>query len=171
MTILKTIGFSAALVAALAITGGAALAHNGDDKGEERGKIAFMRLPSVTIGANGNALVRGAEVTDVTDGTITARTEWDEGSLTWTVETDSGTDFVDRDNDEGSESDIDDGDVISFTGVLTGGLTVEANTVREWPDGGYVDPVRPLEAKGDNGLHLGWNKKFADFWSKFNFKF
>ncbi len=160
MTIFKTLGLSAALVAALAITGSVALANNGED----RGTVAFMRLPSVTIGSEGNALVRGAEVTDVTDGTITARTVWDDGSLTWTLQTDGDTGYVDRNKDEGSLSDIDDGDVISFAGALTGGLTVSADTVREWPDEDDVS-----DTKDDNGKHEGWDKKFLNFWSKFKF--
>lgn len=163
MTIFKTLGFSAALVAALAITGGVALAHTGSDKGT----VAFMRLPSVTIGANGNALVRGAEVTDVTQGTITARTEWDEGSLSWTVHTDNDTDFVDRHNAEGSESDIDDGDIISFSGALTGGLTIDAVTVREWPN--EDDASSDDEESYDHGNHNGWGTSFMGFWNKFKF--
>ncbi len=160
MTLFKTIGFSTLLVGVLAITGGVALANNGEDKST----AAFMRLPSVTIGAGGNALVRGAEVTNVENGTITARTEWDGASLTWSVQTDSATDFVGRDKKEGDIDDVDNGDIISFAGQLEGGLTVDADTVREWPDEDEV-------SRGDNGKHKGWNRPFVDFWSNVKSKF
>ena len=90
---------------------------------------------TVSIGDDGRALVRGAEVTALSGSTITARTDWGSTELTWTVRTDSDTDFVRKNGSGTAISDIVVGDIVSFSGMLdedAGAFTVDADTVKNW---------------------------------------
>ena len=101
----------------------------------ENGKSPFRPLfggASVSIGAEGNALVRGAEVTEVHDGYFLAETKLGDTTLSWTVDTDSDTEYVGANGASADESDVDEGDTVSFSGMLTSSLTVAADVVREW---------------------------------------
>lgn len=89
----------------------------------------------VMLSDNGNAVVRGAEVTAVGDGTITARTVWNAASLTWTVETDGSTQYVEKSGRGTSRSEIRVGDYVSFSGTIDdskGAFTVDADVVKNW---------------------------------------
>lgn len=88
----------------------------------------------VLIHQNGRVIVRGAQVTNVSGDTISARTMWNDTTINWTVRTDNDTDFVRK---SGSGSDIDDissGDYVSFSGsfVGNGAFTVDADVVKNW---------------------------------------
>lgn len=161
MTLLKTLGYGTLLAGAFALSATMALAH--DDDGS---KASFPKSPTVVIGAEGNALVRGAEVTAVNDDVITARTEWDGASMTWTIDTDSDTDFVGTDNDASDIGDIRVGDSISFSGALTGTLSIDASAVREWDEDGFVDPIK--EPKDDNGKGNDHKKGWGQFFGLWN---
>lgn len=122
--------------------------------------------PSVAIGENGGALVRGAEVTSISNGTITAKTAWDDASITWSVDTDSSTQYLGDTTNE--LSDIEVGDEISFSGVLTSSSTVDASVIREW------NPERADDhdsGKGnDDKVHKqGW--KWGDIWAGMKARF
>ena len=119
MNLLTKIGISATALAATALTGGVALAH---EKGVDVSTL--LASPVVTIGGQGNALVRGAKVTDVSGSTITAKTTWPDASFTWTVKTDSDTEFYATGKNTEDLADIDVGDVISFAGNLTGAFSL-----------------------------------------------
>lgn len=99
---------------------------------QKRSLISFGNEASVAIGAEGKALVRGAEVTSVSADHITAKTIWSGTSLTWTVETDGDTNYVNAGGKSAVRADIEEGDVISFSGMLNGSLSVAADIVRSW---------------------------------------
>jgi len=91
---------------------------------------------SMTIGADGGVLVRGAEVTGVSGDTVTALTKWGDTSVTWTIATDSSTKFIDLGGKEGALVDVDAGETVSFSGHLgTGAYTVDADVLRNWSEG------------------------------------
>lgn len=88
----------------------------------------------VVLGANGSALVRGAKVTNVSDTTVNATTNYGSSQLSWTIKTDSDTEFVSHEG-EGERNDIVVGDTISFRGMIdqaVAGLTVHANVIKDW---------------------------------------
>ena len=124
----------------------------------------------VALSADGNALVRGAEVTEVSGDTIRARNEWGSAVLAWTVRTDDGTGFYEK---GGSDSDLDEievGDVISFSGMLDQGttaLTVRADAVRNWSldtdDDKRAHAEARVEAKAETKTNWGWVKKMPIF--------
>lgn len=119
----------AALAIALAIfpLAGQVHAHDGGGK-------AGLGV-EVNIGANGGALVRGAEVTAVSDSEIKAETSLGQSVISWIVKTDSETDYsAHKGGAEGREN-IAVGDTISFRGVIdqsVSGLTVKAKQVKDW---------------------------------------
>lgn len=88
----------------------------------------------VMISQNGRVVVRGAQVTQVSGSTLTARTMWNDTSITWTVRTDSDTDFVRKSGSAADISDIDTGDYVSFSGNFagSGAFTVDADVVKNW---------------------------------------
>lgn len=93
---------------------------------------------SVAIGTNGGVLVRGAEVTAVSGNTVTARTQWGDTNISWTVETDGETNFIDRGGDKSERADIGTGETISFSGYIdadSGTFSVDADVVRNWSEG------------------------------------
>lgn len=90
---------------------------------------------TVSIGDDGRALVRGAEVTAVSGGTLTAKTSWGSSALTWTVRTDGDTDFVRKNGSGTALGDIATGDIVSFSGMLdedANAFTVDADAVKNW---------------------------------------
>ena len=122
----------------------------------------------VSIADSGRVIVRGAEVVAVSGDSVRARTEWGATALTWTIQTDGGTDFVAKD---GSGTDIDEiavGDYVSFSGQLDGAggtFAVDADVVKNWSRAGSSndDAVR-AEAKqesrwGDWMRAFGWLKR------------
>lgn len=89
----------------------------------------------VHIDAEGRTLVRGAEVTAVSDSEIRAETSWGDTVLSWIIETDSGTDYVGPRSDSSDRDDIEEGDRVSFSGELdtdVSGLRVIADVIKNW---------------------------------------
>ena len=135
-------------------------AHNGG------AKSVGSKL-EVSIADNGRVIVRGAEVTSVSGGTIRAETEWGATSLQWTVNTDAGTDFVTK---SGSGSELDDiavGQYVSFSGMIDGSgtaLTVDADTVKNWSlDGGTATTTKAeLRAEARAEAKNGWGKFMSE---------
>lgn len=90
---------------------------------------------SVDVGAEGATIVRGAEVTAVTDSEVKAETSWGETVLNWVVKTDADTDYIGTKGETTARSDIAVGDTVSFRGVLDqalSGLVVKASSVKNW---------------------------------------
>jgi hypothetical protein len=90
---------------------------------------------SVDVGASGGTLVRGAEVTAVSDSEVRAETSWGDAVLNWVVKTDAETDYVGKNGKDMARGDIAVGDTISFRGSLdqaVSGLAVTANVVKNW---------------------------------------
>lgn len=90
---------------------------------------------SVDVGANGAALVRGAEVTAVSDSEVKAETSWGGAVLSWVVKTDSNTEYLGTNGTSVARNEITVGDTISFRGVIDqalSGLTVKAKVVKDW---------------------------------------
>jgi hypothetical protein len=110
---------------------------NGDANKSDNlhGPVFDKTTVSIAIANDGSTLVRGAKVTDVNDGDITAETSVNGVTLTWDIDTDNSTDYVDASSDSFSRGDIDDGDYVSFSGDLTGSMRVAADTVRDWSHG------------------------------------
>jgi hypothetical protein len=126
---------AAVLVVGFAIIGSLMFAFsqnakaNGSDPHQAGSKI------EVTITDAGHALVRGAEVTNVTGGTVTAKTAWGASALTWTVQTDGDTDFLRKNGAGTALADIAVGDVVSFSGAIdqgAGAFVVHADAVKDW---------------------------------------
>lgn len=89
----------------------------------------------VMIASNGRTLVRGAEVTNVSGSVVTARTEWGQSALTWSIHTDTETNFVTKKGSSTDRSDIEVGDTVSFSGSLdegAGAFAVSADVVKNW---------------------------------------
>src|SRR5262245_18507273 len=78
----------------------------------------------VHISDNGKVLVRGAEVTAVKGGTITAANTWGSANMTWTVNTTADTHFVRKNGGASAINEVSVGDFISFQGML---VTTSAN--------------------------------------------
>jgi hypothetical protein len=121
---------------ALAASPMLAFAHDDANKNDNlRGPVIDKTAVSIVIANDGATLVRGAKVTDVNDGDITAETAVNGVTMTWDIDTDDSTDYVDASSDSFSRSDIDDGDYVSFSGDLSGSMRVAADTVRDWSQG------------------------------------
>jgi hypothetical protein len=137
-----------AAAALLAATPFLALAHDGASSPAKVRPSYDASAVSVAIGPDGNVLVRGAKVTSVSGSRVTATTAWDDFTLTWRLDTDSGTDFVADDGSDADLSDIDEGDTLSFSGSVdtdAAAFTVDADTVRDWSlDGNRDDDNRPV---------------------------
>jgi hypothetical protein len=90
---------------------------------------------TVSIANNGSVLVRGAEVTAVSGDVITARTQWGDTNISWKVETDNDTNFLQKNGSTVSASDIKAGNTVSFAGTLdadAGSFSVDADVVKNW---------------------------------------
>ena len=89
--------------------------------------------PSVTINAEGKALIRGAKVSSLSGSTVNASLALGTSTLSFTVNTDGNTKFYNRLGKAGALSDIAVGDTITFGGSLEGtGLTVRAVAVKDF---------------------------------------
>lgn len=95
---------------------------------------------TIAIGNEGHVLVRGAEVTAVTDSTIVAETVWGNTSVSWTIETDSNTNFITVGGGKSTFDAVDEGEIVSFSGTLEGNaFTVDADVVRNWSESEWQD--------------------------------
>lgn len=120
--------FVSAVVASAAIGAFAGIASAADSNNSGLGV-------SIDVGANGSALVRGAEVTAVTDTEVKAETSWGDAVLNWVVKTDSDTEYIGKNGKDVARADIAVGDTISFRGALDqalSGLVVKAKVVKDW---------------------------------------
>lgn len=128
---LKHIGV-AALALTLIATPVLAFANSGKNKAYAPRSVGSTL--EVAIRDDGSTVVRGARVTNVSGGTITAQTIWDASSITWTVRTDGDTDFYKKSGSASVIGDISTGDYVSFSGSLTTGssFTVDADVVKNW---------------------------------------
>ncbi len=88
----------------------------------------------VHIADNGDVVVRGAEVTSVSDSLITARADFGATELVWRVDLDNNTKFVGKNGGTIDKDNIAVGHLISFSGDLQSGtsLTVDAEVVKDW---------------------------------------
>lgn len=131
-TLFKKLG-TLAVVAAIAAAPAFALAQGGKGHAGFAPRTTGSTL-EVMIADNGKTTVRGAKVTGVSGSTITAQTIWDASSITWTVRTDSETDFIAKSGRASELSDIKEGDYISFSGALSSGasFSVAADVVKNW---------------------------------------
>ncbi|MDO8523687.1 MAG: DUF5666 domain-containing protein [bacterium] len=122
------------LLAALAFPAGLALAHEGN---EGKAILSSGSAVEVVITPTGDVLVRGAKVTAISGGTITAATTWGGTSIPWSVVTDGATTFLNKVGAALSLSDIAIGDTISFVGSWNSGsaLSVHAQAVKDWTKG------------------------------------
>lgn len=146
-------------IGAMALVPALSFATSGDNETAKRERVADKTAVTIAIANNGSTLVRGAKVTDVdADGDITATTVVNGVTMTWTVDTDAETDFVDFDSDTIAAADISENDYISFSGVLTGATAVDAGTVRDWS----IDE-EDEDGKDDNGKHNGFWNRFKNF--------
>lgn len=104
---------------------------------ESKSKNPSSTATTVSIGGEGRVLVRGAEVTAVTDSTIIAETAWGNTSVAWTLETNDDTTFITLGGANTSRGTIDEGETISFSGRLDerGAFFVDADVVRNWSEG------------------------------------
>lgn len=139
-------------------------------KNDSHSKTTEVRSgTSVAIGNNGGVLVRGAEVTAVSGSTVTARTTWGDTSVSWTVQTDGDTDFIDLGGDGSALADVNVGETISFSGYIDtddGAFSVDADVLRNWSEGEKhdsrsVNAEVKAEISGKN--HGFWNKIFGGF--------
>ncbi|MBU0750441.1 hypothetical protein KKH15_02900 [Patescibacteria group bacterium] len=123
-----------ALIAVVAVSPLLVSANETEEKPSRNGT-------SMTIGADGGVLVRGAEVTGVSGDTVTARTQWGDTSVTWTIETNASTKFMDLSGKEGTLADVDTGETVSFSGHVAAGtaFTVDADVLRNWSEGERYD--------------------------------
>ncbi|MBU1292578.1 hypothetical protein KJ819_00740 [Patescibacteria group bacterium] len=154
----------AVLFAGLLVVGGLmfAFAHNAQAKDSERVRAGSPL--EVIISDNGRVLVRGAEITSVGGADIIARSEWGQSSLTWTVRTDSDTSFVQKKGPSLQIGDFEDGDFISFSGVLnteTSAFTVDADSVKNWS--------QELEAQVHTKAKVEVNEKWSGWKGKLPF--
>lgn len=121
------------LMVAVATLFGAGSAHADSNKGKN--SISAGAGVEVNIGANGNALVRGAKVTSVSGSQVNANTSLGSSVLSWVVKTDSNTDFSSHKNGTSGLANIAVGDTISFRGTIDqaiAGLTVNAKQLKDW---------------------------------------
>lgn len=127
----------AVLAVGLTIVGALMFAFANNAAAANGGPKSVGSSLEVIISDNGRAVVRGAEVTAVSDSTISARTSWGAAALTWTVRTDGDTDYVHKNGSSASRGDMNVGDYISFSGTIDGDagtFTVDADAVKNWSD-------------------------------------
>lgn len=121
---------AAVITAAVLFSSGIAYAES-----DKKGGLSAGTGVEINIGANGNALVRGAEVTAVSGTQVNAETSLGSSILNWIIKTDSDTDFSARKGGEDGMANIEVGDTISFRGTIdqaVAGLTVNAKQVKDW---------------------------------------
>ena len=100
------------------------------------GTIAYAESApnlEVHIANNGFVLIRNATITSIAGTTIEARIAWGSSTLTWKVQTDGKTEFVQPDGEKGTLSGLAAGDTVTITGELDPTMsepTVIAETVR-----------------------------------------
>ncbi len=146
---------ASAVVLAGSLMAGTVFADNDHDNGkgndDHERAVSLGSTLEVHISDNGNVLVRGAKVTAVSGSTVTANTSWGATALTWTVNTDSNTQFVHRFGGQSALASVAVGDFVSFQGPLSStntGLTVMAKVFKNWSAASMNTQIpRVLEGK------------------------
>lgn len=95
-------------------------------------------MKEIHIANNGNILLRGAQVTQVSGDDISLGTEWDSIKLSWAAHTTPGksmaTKFWTKSGKKGTIADIHVGDILTLSGRLItgqGSPTIDADFVRQ----------------------------------------
>ncbi|HEX2792167.1 MAG TPA: DUF5666 domain-containing protein [Candidatus Paceibacterota bacterium] len=125
----------AILLAGVIAIGALMFAFSPDAQARETGPSSVGSALEIILSDNGHAVVRGAEVTAISDSAISARTVWDEASLTWTIRTDGGTEYLEKNGTSARRNDIRIGDYVSFSGAIDGderAFAVDADVVKNW---------------------------------------
>ena len=130
---IKHIGTGALLVTLLVAPVFVFAENNGKHLGHYKPSSVGSSI-EVSITTDGKTIVRGARVIAVSDTTITAETLWNATSMTWTVRTDSDTNFIRKNGSGAGVGDISVGDYVSFSGQIASGsaFTVDADVVKNW---------------------------------------
>lgn len=141
-----------------------AFAHNAEARDKDKAALTMPKL-EIAINDNGRVLVRGAEITAITDTRITARTDWGASALAWTVRTDADTAVLRADGSSTRFADLSVGDTISFSGSLdahAGTFTVDADAVRDWslPGDARMKDRIDAHAKLKAEARADWNSWF-----------
>lgn len=122
------------IVLGLGLSGAFVSAHEGHDHPVKDPRALGSTL-EVHINNSGKVLVRGAQVTAVSEANITATTAFGGYTMTWTVKTDEDTRFVRKHLGASNVSEISVGDIISFSGIFDLSATtptVNADVVKDW---------------------------------------
>jgi len=122
---------------------------------ENKGPRAVGSKLEVAISDNGRVIVRGAEVTEVSGDTIRAKTEWGATELSWRIDTNNDTAFVEKSGSGSELSDISAGDYVSFSGEINEGepvFTVSADAVKNWS----LDEEPKVRASAKVETKAGW---------------
>lgn len=136
------------LFAGLAVIGVLMFAFVQNAEARNAGPSSVGSKLEVAISDNGRVIVRGAEVTDISGAVITARTEWGASALSWTIETDSETAFVQKGGSGSALADVSVGDYVSFSGQLDedeSAFTINADAVKNWS----LDDESRIEARAE----------------------
>ncbi len=107
-----------------------------EDKGDmhEREVKDVGSTLEVHIFNNGSVLARGAKITGIDNGVISAETVLGGATLDWVINTDSAK-YIRKFGGVSDVSELAVGDIISFHGMLiktTSALTVNADTIKDW---------------------------------------
>lgn len=169
-TVTKTvIGSVGVLVIGLALIGSLMFVFATSAQAHQKGAHDVGSKLEVRISDEGKVLVRGAEITAISENTVTARTVWGQSTLVWTVKTDGDTTFVEKDGSGSRIADLSTGEYISFSGDLdesSGAFTVDAEVVKDWSKDGTQSDDDDHEARVEAKLEAknnweDWKQKFS----------
>lgn len=157
-----------ALAAALMVAPAFAFAHDGKKAVTTRAHASLGSAVQVFTNGDGDTVVRGARVTAVSSGELTAMTYWLGRTSTWTIDIDSNTEFINREGDAIDLDDINEGDYVSFSGTLGADLTIDADVVKNWSDLEFTNEKR--DARDWKNVPRGnawgfWGKHFSGLFS------
>jgi len=160
----------AVLFAGLALAGVLMFAFVQNAEARNAGPGSVGSKLEVAISDNGRVIVRGAEVTEISGDVIRARTEWGTTALTWIIDTDTDTDFVEKGGSGSALANVSVGDYVSFSGQIDesgSALTVDADAVKNWSLGDEPRVEARAEAKADMKARWTEWKKYPIFnWFK-----
>jgi hypothetical protein len=121
------------LTLSLFSVGAVASANNDNGSNKSSSSMEDKKRSEITMESSGKITIRSATVTGISGNTITAQTTLGGAVLTWTISTDTSTQFINKNNRTLVYSDIVVGDVINVNGVMNSGstLSLKATTVRD----------------------------------------
>lgn len=154
------------LLAGLAVTGILMFAFVESAEARNAGPHSVGSKLEVAISDTGRVIVRGAEVTEIAGEIIRVRTEWGASALSWAVETNDETAFVEKGGSGSALTDVSVGDYVSFSGQLDeneSNFTVDADAVKNWSLEDDSRATVRVEAKAESKDR--WNdwKKYPIF--------